>query len=622
MREVTQNIKPQRTLGFKLLLGATLIVLVLMGSAFFLAYSFLTEETNTFTFELQSNQSQLLGQRFSNLVETATNTLKIIPSLDSRTRRALENQEDIKNLEVFKLEGDAKTPKRVFDWGEITLNTPPSPEVVAELLKTGITYEAIAQNGAGTDVYLFSLLETGDEDSKWSVIRAKLNLSGLLKKSGGTQAQIVNRMGQILVDTRSPRNAGTLVNPQNPLFKIASKSPISIGTLEYRMPETQELHLGTYIIPGYNVVILNTVKYKDAMKGTFMLLEKMLLTGLALLGASLIIVVFFSVRLTRPLARLTEMTNVISSGNFDLELNENTADEIGILSRSMNRMSRKIKELLLESIEKVKIEQEVAIASNLQQNLIPPPVLTTPRYALRSHYQSAKECGGDWWGYVETEKTLTILISDATGHGLPPAMLTAAAHGCFSAIQKLLSEFPELQISPSKLLTIANQVIVDSAKNELNMTMFIATYDFEKKTMTYANAGHNTPWLLRTTRVSPGSGGPLKDKSVESLRSRGTRLGEKAGFSPSEDITIPFSDDDVLFLYTDGLLENVNKAGEEFGKVRARERLVSKLPLGMEGMAETLNLELDEFYRDIVPNDDVTYVMFGRRLSSGSEKNA
>jgi len=201
-------------------------------------------------------------------------------------------------------------------------------------------------------------------------------------------------------------------------------------------------------------------------------------------------------------------------------------------------------------------------------------------------------------------------------------MLTAAAHGCFSAIQKLLSEFPELQISPSKLLTIANQVIVDSAKNELNMTMFIATYDFEKKTMTYANAGHNTPWLLKTTRVTSGTEASSKEKGVESLRSRGTRLGEKAGFSPSENITIPFSDDDVLFLYTDGLLENVNKDGEEFGKARARERLVSKLPLGMEGMAETLNLELDDFYRDIVPNDDVTYVMFGRRLSSGAEKNA
>jgi len=607
---VNQNLKPRKTLGLKLLLGATAIVLILMSAVFLLAFNFLSEETNTFTFELQANQSQLLGQRFSNIVETATNTLKVLPTLDNQTRRALESQENIKNLEVYRITGEKYTSKRVFSWGQNTLNIAPSKEIIDELLKSGVTYQANRAEKDQTSVYLYSLIDTDDDSAKRSIVRAELNLSSLLKKSGGSASQIVNKLGQILLDTRNSQLAGNMINLENPLFKAAAQSPISLGTLEYKMPETQETHLGTYTIPGYNVMILSSLRHKDAMKGTYMLLEKMLLMGLALLGASLLVVLIFSIRLTRPLAELTEATNVISGGNFDLVLNEGSSDEIGVLSRSMNRMSQKIKELLKESVEKVRIEQEVAIASTLQQNLIPPPRIVTPRYALRSHYQAAAECGGDWWGFVETDRDLTILISDATGHGLPPAMLTAAAHGCFSAVQKILLEFPELAVSPSRLLRIANQVVVDSAKNEINMTMFVATYNFKAQTLTYANAGHNTPMILRenSTKVDP-------------LRSRGTRLGEKEFFEPSEDATIPFSDSDILFMYTDGLLENVDRSGQEYGKERLREHLIKTFARGMEGISEDLDQDLDGFYQGIIPNDDVTYVMFGKHLTREPHQN-
>ena len=609
---MSESLRPRKTLGLKLLLGTTLIVLLLMSSAFFLAYSFLSEETNTFTFEAQSNQSQLLGTRFSSIVETATNTVKMLPDLDDRTKMALDNQDNLRSLEVFKFEKAKGQANRVFSWGKAPSSTAPSKEISNEVLKSGVAYEAVKNDDGITDVYLFSLMDSGDKSGGFAMIRAALNLSDLLKKSAATQAQVVNRTGQILMDTRNAKLVGTQVNVSNPLFKAANKSPIQLGTLEYTSPDTGEKHLGTYVIPGYNVVILNSIKYKDAMKGTFMLLEKMLLMGLALLGLSLIAVVFFSIKLTRPLEQLTAATNVIAAGNFELELKEDSSDEIGILSRSMNSMSKKIKELLLESIEKVKIEQEVAIASTLQKNLIPPESIEAPRYLIESHYQSAQQCGGDWWGYVETKNSLTIMISDATGHGLPPAMLTAAAHGSFSAIQKILAEFPELSMTPRQLLNVANQVIVDSAKSELNMTMFIATYDFEKSTLTFANAGHNLPWILR--------GG--NQNKIESLKARGSRLGEKEGFEASENFTIPFSEEDILFLYTDGLLENKGKAGVEMGKDEVRQKLSASQSQGVGAMSAKLNGELTSFYDGIIPEDDVTYVLFQRNLARGAVHSA
>ena len=603
---MSDPLKPRRTLGFKLLLGTTSIVLLLMSSAFFLAFSFLSEETSTFTFESQTNQSQLIGQRFSGIVETVTNTLKILPGLDERTKTALENQDKIRTLEVFAFEDAGSAPKKIFGWGTGHPKDRPSRKIVEEVLKSGVAYLPVKDSSGNTDVFLYSLTDN-PQGAGFAVARAKLNLDELTKKSAGVHARVLNKEGQVLLDTRTPGSIGSQTDPADPLFKAANKSPISLGTLEYVNRDTGEKHLGTYVIPGFNIVILNTIRYKDAMKGTYMLLEKMLLVGLALLGASLIVTVFFSIRLTRPLEHLTAATNVIAAGNFDLDLKESTSDEIGILSRSMNSMSRKIKDLLLESIEKVKIEQEVAIASTLQQNLIPPASIRTGRYRLESQYRSAQQCGGDWWGYVETPSALTLMISDATGHGLPPAMLTAATHGCFSAIQKLLSEIPDLSMSPKQLLTVANQVIVDSAKSELNMTMFVATYDFEAKTLTYANAGHNPPWILR-------SGG---DRKFETLKARGSRLGESSGFTPSENITVPFGEEDILFLYTDGLIENKGKNDVEMSKEEIRESLAALAPAGIGAMSEKFGSGLNSFYEGIVPYDDVTYVLFNR--STGTE---
>src|SRR5690606_15173135 len=106
-------------------------------------------------------------------------------------------------------------------------------------------------------------------------------------------------------------------------------------------------------------------------------------------------------------------------GNFDLRLASASQDEIGALSQSFNVMSEKIRGLIQESMEKVRMEGELAIASTVQQTLIPPPDFKNENLEIRSHYQSASECGGDWWGFFGVGDRVAVFIADATGHGLP-----------------------------------------------------------------------------------------------------------------------------------------------------------------------------------------------------------
>lgn len=583
----------------KLVSGVTALVLLLMSSSFLLAYNFLKEETGTFTFEVQANQSQMLGQKFVALVETVVHTLKVLPSVDAHTLRALENQDSILSLEIFETSKSGFRTRELYDWKGDPHYPAPSPEWVKEILESGITYATFPRKSGIQDIYLYTLLDPDERDNRITFVRSRLNPDAILKNSGGTDARIVNRSGTILIDTKDATLTGKTVDSTDPLFVAARQSPVSIGTLEYT-PKDGEVRLGTYVLPGFNVMVLNSVRYRDAMRGTFMLLERMLLVGFVLLGMALVAVVLFSLRITRPLKDLTQATQVISQGDFNLALSESATDEIGHLSRSMNRMSEKIKVLLQESIEKVKIEQELAIAANLQQRLIPPPEIHQSRYSLLSHYQSAAECGGDWWGFIETRRHLMIMISDGTGHGLPPAMLTAVTHGCFSAVRQIFLEEHTEPGPPSSMLRMVNQIIVDSGKGEINMTMFIALIDLENGTLTYSNAGHHAPWLIRS------NGQTLR---FDALRARGSRLGEAVGFEPSKDFTVAWGRDDALFLYTDGLIDNTGQDQAPFGKQRVMD-LLSAPEKDWNERHRNLLKDLGDFYGGGMPADDLTFVLF------------
>jgi serine phosphatase RsbU (regulator of sigma subunit) len=609
MKPVPNTSSRSGSLGLKLVSGVAILVLILMSSSLWLAYNFLKEETESFTFEVQANQSQLLGQRFSSLVETVVHTLKVLPSFDSQTLRMLENQDSLLSLEVFETPRNMNSkPRELYDWKGDKAHPPPSSTLIQEILDAGVAYETFSPSADRKEVYLYTLLDPDLNQRRISFARSRLNPEAILKKSAGTDARIVDRKGRILFATKDPTATGSEIDTQDPLFLASRRSPVSIGTLEYT-PADGEARLGTYILPGFNVMVLNTVKYSDAMRGTFMLFERMLLVGLLLLGIALVTVVLFSLKITQPLKDLTRATQVISSGDFNLALNETSTDEIGHLSRSMNRMSEKIKVLLQESIEKVRIEQELAIASTLQHRLIPPSEIHQSRYSLLSHYQSAAECGGDWWGYIETDRHLMIMISDATGHGLPPAMLTAVTHGCFSAVRQLFIEGQSELVTPALMLKMANQVILESGKGEINMTMFIGLIDLKSRTLTYSNAGHHSPWMIRRE--------PGRDRArFETLRGMGSRLGEAEGFEPSEDTTLPWGHEDALFLYTDGLLENTGQDDLPFGKRRVMD-LLSDPQKDWNQLHQNLVGDISGFYGERIPADDLTYVLLKGNQTGG-----
>jgi sigma-B regulation protein RsbU (phosphoserine phosphatase) len=264
-------------------------------------------------------------------------------------------------------------------------------------------------------------------------------------------------------------------------------------------------------------------------------------------------------------------------------------------------MSAKIRSLIQESVERVKLENEIAIASTVQQTLIPQPLHRDNRRVIRGHYQSASQCGGDWWGYFEANGKLCVAIADATGHGFPSALLTASARSCFSMLEQLAQGDPNFSFSPAAMLQCADRVIFDASHGKVMMTCFVAVLDLDAGTLRYASAGHNPPWLFR----HKGEGKP----EIQSLMASGRRLGDlEAGDPNFEEKIVEAGPGDLLFLYTDGLLEGLDANGAMYGKKRARQLAGDAARGGAEEVIQKVLADFQGFAGKAPLADDLTLV--------------
>ena len=174
-------------------------------------------------------------------------------------------------------------------------------------------------------------------------------------------------------------------------------------------------------------------------------------------------------------------------------MDEKGKDEVGVLARTFNHMSEKIIQLIEDVKEKARMETELKTAQLVQENLFPESDLDTKAWQIASYFRSSTECGGDWWHYYDTPKYLFLMLGDATGHGAPAALVTAAAQSCCT----LIFNFDDpSKIEPKNVLENLNRVIHQATKSQVNMTFAIFKIEKETGKVIFANASHNVPLII------------------------------------------------------------------------------------------------------------------------------
>jgi serine phosphatase RsbU (regulator of sigma subunit) len=250
------------------------------------------------------------------------------------------------------------------------------------------------------------------------------------------------------------------------------------------------------------------------------------------------------------------------------------------------------------SLMRRSIEQELRVARSIQQALLPQGLPQLDGWQITPYYQPAKEVGGDFYDFFNLEEgRLGVVEGDATGKGMPAALVASATCSMLRAVAQALGSS-----SPGEVLSRVNETLLARIPANMFVTCFYAILEPESGRLIYANAGHDLPYLHR--RIG----------HAEELRARGMPLGLMPGMSYEEKETTLQAGQAALF-YSDGLVEAHDPKGEMFGFPRLRALVAEH---GAERSLESSLLE--ELYSFVgegwEQEDDITLLTLQRSTAS------
>jgi len=250
--------------------------------------------------------------------------------------------------------------------------------------------------------------------------------------------------------------------------------------------------------------------------------------------------------------------------------------------------------LVQETHERELVEQELRVARSIQHASLPKEVPQLQGWKISPYYRPAREVGGDFYDFHPLpEGRLGVVVGDATGKGVPAALVMFTTRGMMQIPAQALASS-----SPGELLERVNETLLARIPLNVFVTCFYAILDPKRASLSYANAGHDLPYLRH--------GG-----DCEELRARGMPLGLMSKMSYEEREASLTEGDSVLF-YSDGLVEAHDPKGEMFGFPRLRalvaEHAEEERPLG-EFLMEELYSFVGQGWEQ---EDDITLLTLER----------
>jgi phosphoserine phosphatase RsbU/P len=253
--------------------------------------------------------------------------------------------------------------------------------------------------------------------------------------------------------------------------------------------------------------------------------------------------------------------------------------------------------LMLEIADRVVMKRDLEIARDIQSWLLPvaPPII--PGLAIAFATRPANTVAGDFYDVFSRplaepgEAEFLLTVADVAGKSIPAALLMAT----YQASLKTLSSTP---CSLTALVEGMNRYACSNSQNGLRFTTaFLAEFNPKSKSLIYINAGHNPPVLLR------GSG-----RALEYLSNGGLPLGIKAD-APYESGMVVLEPGDWLAIFTDGLVEAMNRTGEEYEERRVLNVLNAGTSATPDEMLRRMMSDLDAFVGETPQHDDVTCML-------------
>ena len=310
------------------------------------------------------------------------------------------------------------------------------------------------------------------------------------------------------------------------------------------------------------------------------------------------------VKIAVPLVSQGELVGILNLGSR-LSEQEYSTDDLGLMDRLAFQAAPAVRVAQLARLqqaevrERERLEQELRVASVIQQTLLPKAVPNPEGWKMSAHYQPAREVGGDFYDFLDLpDGRIGLVVGDVTDKGVPAALVMATTRAIVrSAAERL--------VSPGHVLQRANELLCPDIPAKMFITCLYAVLDPADGRLQFANAGHDLPFLRN-------------EDGIQELRATGMPLGLMPGMT-YEQKEIVVSPDDSVLMYSDGLVEAHNERREMFGLPR-----LTGLVKDHEGGPDLIELLLGELSgftgEDAIQEDDVTMATL-QRVDAGASKD-
>jgi sigma-B regulation protein RsbU (phosphoserine phosphatase) len=266
------------------------------------------------------------------------------------------------------------------------------------------------------------------------------------------------------------------------------------------------------------------------------------------------------------------------------------ANDLRLLSQFANQVGIALENARLhkEALRKQAMERELELAATIQRDILPKAIPQVEGIEVAALSRPARQVGGDYHAFFEHDTGVTMVVADVSGKSMPAALLVSALH---AATQLLFGEGREI----GDIATELNRHLHSwSAENKF-VTMIIASIDREAETIEFVNAGHNPCYVLT-------------EGKLELLRSHGLPIGI-LGQSKYMSQTRPFPRGSAVVLYSDGITEAENEAGEEYENPRLEEVLTANMNASPAELRDRIAAAVDAFVGAAAQKDDQTLVI-------------
>lgn len=465
------------------------------------------------------------------------------------------------------------------------------------------------------DVYAWSHVKLADGDFTVLAPMSRKYLSNLVPGLGRVQlTELVPGQEPQGLKSDKPDLSGT--DPETPLPPKSNRFDIQLGWAAiFRIADWQapgkETNVSLYVMSRPSAVYnsLFSRKADSILQGILPIL--LIVVSIAFLIVelfSLVIGISMTRTITSAVHHLYEGTQRVMRGDFSHRITVQGNDQLGELSKSFNQMTARVEELLVVAKEKERLQSELEIAREVQNQLYPKKVPDVRTLRLTAVCKPARMVSGDYFDYECMHGSkVALAIGDVAGKGISAALLMATLQsslrtelrGSMTAAAAAGNGSAAKAFSTAELVGHLNEQLYAYTSPEKYATFYLAIYDEETGLLTYTNAGHLPPVLVR-------------DGEATRLNVDGTVVGAFP-FAQFDESRVDLKAGDLLVCFTDGVSEPENEYGEMFGEERLIDMVIRNAHRSEDQIVAAVIEAVEQWTGSPELQDDMTLLLARRQ---------